>query len=78
MSEPDSVPDLKEDTEELLGDVLEVYGNLSAKHLEELVRTESPWAEARNNFPPEIRSENIISRQSMADYYRELYQRMNN
>jgi len=78
LPEPDSVPDLTKDTEELLGDVLEVYGNLSAKHLEELVRTESPWARARNNLPPEIRSEKIISKQAMADYYKKLYQRMNN
>lgn len=78
MPEPDSAPDLPEDVRELLGDVLEVYGNLSAKYLEELVCNEGPWMEARDGLPPESRSENVIRKQAMADYYKRLYQRMNN
>lgn len=77
LPEPDSVPDLPENVRELLGEVLEVYGNLSAKYLEELVCNEDPWTEARDGLPPEMRSENIISKQTMADYYKKLYQRMN-
>ncbi len=77
LPEPDSVPDLPENVTELLGEVLDVYGNLSAKYLEELVCNEEPWIEARDGLSPEIRSKNIISKQAMADYYRKLYQRMN-
>ena len=75
---PDSIPALSENVRELLGEVLEVYGNLSAKYLEELVQNEYPWIDARNNLPPEIRSNNIISKETMADYYKKLYQRLNN
>ena len=73
LPEPDSAPDLPEDIRELLGEVLDVYGNLSAKYLEELVCKESPWKEARDGLPPEVRSENVIRKQMMADYYKELY-----
>ncbi|MCP4109320.1 MAG: DUF4065 domain-containing protein [Desulfobacteraceae bacterium] len=75
---PDSIPVLSENVQDLLHEILEVYGNLSAKYLEELVQSESPWIDARNNLPPEIRSNNIISKESMTDYYKELYQRLNN
>lgn len=39
--------------------------------LSDMVHQEKPWAEARGNCPPGARCENIISKQSMLDYYME-------
>jgi uncharacterized phage-associated protein len=56
----------------LLFDILNSYGDLSAKHLEELTHSETPWREARGNLPIEVRSNNIISKTIMQEYYRRL------
>ncbi len=69
---PESCPELDEDTENLLEDVLNVYGRYSAKYLENLTHQEEPWLEARGNLPPEARSDSLISKKSMKRYYAEL------
>lgn len=72
---PESVPEFDAETEELLSDVLEVYGDFSAKHLEQMTHAERPWVDARGNLPPEARSNAIIPKEAMAKYYRELLER---
>jgi len=69
---PDSCPELTEDTENLLQNVLNVYGKYSAKYLENLTHQECPWAEARGNLPPEARCDSVISKEIMKQYYTEL------
>lgn len=58
-----------EPVELLLKEVMEIYGQKSAKYLEELTHIERPWMEARNGLSPEIRSKNIIFKESMEKYY---------
>lgn len=67
------IADLDEDTVELLEDILESYGEMGAKQLEELTHSEEPWLEARGSLPPEARSENIISKDTMIRFYKDLY-----
>ena len=46
------------------------YGDLGAKALERLTHSESPWIEARKGCEPLERSNEIISKESMRDFYR--------
>ncbi len=43
-------------TQELLEDILEVYGQRTTKYLEELTHHEAPWKIARGELPPDERS----------------------
>lgn len=49
--------------------VFEKYGNYGAKYLENLTHAHAPWKEARGDLPPEARCENIITKESMRDFY---------
>ena len=71
---PDDVPEFDEDTEEFLSEILEVYGEYSAKALEDMTHNEDPWVNARGDLPPEARSNAVISKDEMASYYHELYE----
>jgi uncharacterized phage-associated protein len=69
-----STTEFSTEDEKLLSDILNSYGDLSAKHLEELTHSETPWREARGNLPIEVCSNNIISQELMQEYYRRLYE----
>ncbi|MDM1295304.1 DUF4065 domain-containing protein [Sphingobacterium sp. N143] len=58
-----------------LNSVLEVYASLSGSELEELTHREKPWLEARGGISPYQRCTNVLSEETMANYYR---QRLNN
>jgi len=66
--------DLSTEDEKFLSDILNSYGDLSAKHLEELTHSETPWREARGNLPIEVSSTQIISKELMREYYQKLYE----
>ena len=69
-----STTEFSTEDEKLLSDILNSYGDLSAKHLEELTHSETPWREARGNLPIEMASHNIISQKMMQAYYRKRYE----
>jgi uncharacterized phage-associated protein len=69
-----STTEISTEDENLLSDILNSYGDLSAKHLEELTHSETPWREARGNLPIEVVSHNIISQKMMQAYYRKRYE----
>ena len=58
---------------ELLSDVIKEYGDKSSYHLEALSHSEPPWKEARNGYFPSERSEAIISKDTMKNYYQSLF-----
>jgi uncharacterized phage-associated protein len=66
---PDSIPAFTPEEIRLLQDIYEVYGEKTAKALENLTHDEEPWRTARGNLPPEARSRKEISHESMFDYY---------
>lgn len=70
---PDMVPDIDKSTQEILNDVLEVYGQHTARYLENLTHHEKPWQNARGNLPADERSTAILSKQSMTAFYAELH-----
>lgn len=53
----------------LLLEVKSIYGEMSAKSLEELTHHESPWIIARGNRSKEERCNDIITKESMINYY---------
>lgn len=61
--------------EYVLLEVKRVYGEKSAKYLEDLTHHEAPWIHARGNLPLEARCNNIISKDAMHAFYSELLNR---
>jgi uncharacterized phage-associated protein len=51
-------------------EVLKAYGDFTGWQLERLTHSERPWQEARGGLPPDAPSHNIITHQSMKEYYR--------
>jgi uncharacterized phage-associated protein len=49
--------------------VVRDYGNFSGRELSEIAHSERPWKEARKDIPAGERSENIIDRDTMTDFY---------
>ena len=45
------------------------YGDKSAWELSNLTHNEAPWVDARSGVPPMQRSSNVITLESMAEYY---------
>ena len=70
----DCVNNIEEDVENILDEVQRVYGEKSARYLEELTHHEAPWIEARNGLPLEVRCSNIILKENMLRFYSEMLQ----
>lgn len=51
-------------------EIYRAYGDLSGDELEKLNHTEAPWLSARGSLKPWQSSTNIISEDSMKEYYR--------
>lgn len=71
---PTDVPELAPDDIAHIEEVVDVYGEHSAKALERMTHNEQPWIEARGDLPPEARSNNIIPKDQMGAFYRKAYQ----
>ncbi len=56
---------------ELLVDIVDEYFGLSGFELERLTHSEDPWKMARADLPMDAPSENVITDQSMIDYYQQ-------
>ncbi len=77
LEAPDTCPSFDTKTEDLLKEILRVYGKYDAKYLERLTHREDPWLEARNGLAPEAASNNIIPKEKMKKYYSKLYKEAN-
>ena len=60
---------ISESQKELINDVLDEYGTKSSYELELFTHNELPWQEARGNCAPLENCENIISKETMKNYY---------
>lgn len=54
---------------ETMDKVVEYYGDKSPQWLSELTHSEDPWKIARNGLPAGVRSNEIITKESMQEYY---------
>lgn len=67
---PDGVDvEFDEEETEVLEEVWSAYGELSARHLQELTQSETPWLNARQGLEPAQKSTNLISYEDMKSYY---------
>lgn len=60
---------LNKDERETVEAVIEYYGDLSPQYLSDLTHMEDPWLIAREGVRAGQRSNNIITPDSMAEYY---------
>lgn len=63
------VPKFPERTENLLKEVMSIYGEHSAYYLEQLTHKERPWKETRGNLEPYAASNKVIPLELMKEYY---------
>lgn len=71
---PEADVELDEETEEILKEVLRVYGKYEASYLEELTHQEDPWKITRGDLPLEARCTDEIDRTIIFDFYRKMYE----
>ena len=64
---------IAEDSLSILAQVCDTYGAFGAKKLEAMTHSESPWIQARGTRGPEERCEEVISKESILSYYKEVY-----
>ena len=62
------------DIKEVLADVLDAYGDYSAKRLEDLTHREDPWKDVRGEVAPEARCEKVIPKSAIRKYYKAKYE----
>lgn len=63
------IPELDEETLEVLIYVKENYGKYDSKFLEEMTHNQEPWINAREGLDPDERSEKIISKEIITEYF---------
>ncbi len=68
-----AIPKFSEDIMDVLEQVFEVYGDISARRLEEMTHTDKLWIEARGECEPEVRCTNIMSKAKIKQYFLEKY-----
>lgn len=64
--------DLTEAEEELLDSIINNFGCYSAKILEKMTHSERPWRFTRKNLKPEEKSAEIIRKDLIADYFKDV------
>jgi uncharacterized phage-associated protein len=65
-------PEIEEPSAKFLEEIIDVFGSETAVALELMTHRERPWVEARGNLPIDALSNNVITKDSMKTYYREL------
>lgn len=65
-----------EEAVDLLNQIMTIYGEKSAKFLEDLSHSEEPWIEARGNTPDAQRCNELIKHSTMKQYYRKLHEQL--
>lgn len=65
----ESLPNLTEDEKDTINKVLEFYGKFEPYELREQTHSEQPWKIARGDTPDGASSSNLISKDSMGDFY---------
>ena len=67
-----------EDTINVLNEVWDAYGHMSGKELEKLTHSEYPWSNARKGLSPEAKSNAVIEKVVIAEFYSRLYSEASN
>jgi uncharacterized phage-associated protein len=67
--EQENLNKIPSDVQDFLNQVWSVYGKYDAAYLEHLTHSEEPWQKAREGVEPHVGSENVISLESMKEFY---------
>ena len=67
--EAGDMSELTEDEKESIDIVLERYGGREPYDLREQSHSEPPWKNARGNMPETAKCQNVITKESMGEYY---------
>ncbi len=70
---PGPVDGIDADSIEILEQVVDIYGDYSAKTLERMTHSEEPWLATRGNLASEERCERPISKALIRDFYLRTY-----
>ncbi|MCX5759511.1 MAG: DUF4065 domain-containing protein [Candidatus Hydrogenedentes bacterium] len=70
IEENPDTPELDSKVQDHLGEVMEVYGTMTAYALELLTHEEEPWRNARGGIPADEPSTSVISQDDMKRFYR--------
>ena len=62
-------PSLSRDSEDLLEEVMDIYGEHTAYYLEQLTHKERPWLETRGDLPEYAATDRVIPLELMYEYY---------
>ncbi len=73
LNTTEEIIEFDQDVSEVLLQVLETYGDVSAKTLEEMTHQDQPWKDTRGSLPLEARCSGIISKESIKNYFIEKY-----
>lgn len=65
----DAKVNLNEDVEDVLNQIMKIYGDFSGNELENISHQEEPWKATRGNTNPLERCNDVITLKSMHDYY---------
>jgi uncharacterized phage-associated protein len=68
---------LEKDTEDLLNEVMDIYGQHTAYYLEQLTHKEDPWKITRPNSDPSSKYNKVISPELMKKYYSSVNEQKN-
>lgn len=63
-------PEFTEDVKTFLDEVADVYFACDAYELEQMTHQEAPWLIPRNGLPQDATCNEIISKESMREYYK--------
>jgi uncharacterized phage-associated protein len=63
------IKNLSEDETDIIDNVLESYGDKSPLWLREQTHDEPPWQDARGKLPDYERSEQVITKNAIGEYY---------
>jgi uncharacterized phage-associated protein len=74
LTASDEIIEFDSDVEDVLNQVLDVYGEVSAKTLEKMTHKDKPWLDARGDLGPEERCTSILPKESIKTYFIEKYQ----
>lgn len=67
------LPKISSSAENILEQVLDSYGELPAKTLENMTHKDEPWIKARHGFEPEERCENIMPKSEIKNFFKHKY-----
>ncbi|MEM8641961.1 MAG: type II toxin-antitoxin system antitoxin SocA domain-containing protein [Cyanobacteria bacterium P01_G01_bin.54] len=67
--------ELDSETEEILNQILAVYGELSARTLEKMTHSDQPWLKTREGYAIEARCNEIIPKQEIKSSFLDKYRR---